>query len=67
MLKFSLKIFLQSFESLLLIWCERLSMDSNLGADYSNLGVEISTRYTELKKLQLYEKFQPGLKYNSLG
>ena len=27
--------------------------------------VEISTPYTELKKIQLYEKFQPWLKYNS--
>ena len=29
--------------------------------------VESSPRYTDLKKkMQLYENFQPGLKYNSL-
>ena len=29
--------------------------------------VEILARYIELKKLQLCEEFQIGLKYNSLG
>ena len=52
-------------DSILVVW---KSSESTSDSEFNfSSRVKVSTRYTELKKIQLYEKLQPGLKIFQLG